>query len=143
MLVQLIYISTIVGITIDLIENYIDSARLRNLRSGLAGIVLITDRYYIHYIEGERADVGDKYNEMVSFSHLHTKCTILRFNEIAKREFPDFSAEYAMLSDVAKSDISRVCPIDPETMTSARAMSLIRRTAAHYRADQIHQNLAY
>ena len=136
MLVQLVYISTIVGITIDLIENYIDAARLRNLRSGLAGIVLITDKYYIHYIEGERADVSDKYSEMVSFSHLHTKCTILRFNEIAKREFPDFLAEYATLSDVAKNDLSKMCPIDSETMTSAKAMALIRLVAAHHRAER-------
>ena len=31
MLVQLIYISTIVGVTIDQIENFIDGARIRNL----------------------------------------------------------------------------------------------------------------
>ena len=136
MLVQLIYISTIVGVTIDLIENYIDGARLRNLRTGLAGILMITDKYYIHYIEGERADVSDKYNEMVSFSHLHMKCTILRFNEIAKREFPDFSAEYTKLSDIAKNEMDRVAPIDPLTMTSAKAMSIIRRAAAHHRAER-------
>jgi hypothetical protein len=135
MLVQLIYISTIVGITIDQIENYIDRARIRNLASGLAGIVMITDRNYIHYIEGERGDVSDKYNEMVSFNHLHTKCTILRFNEIAKREFPDFIAEYGKLSDISKEELAKLCPPDPFTITAATAMTFIRRVAAHHRVD--------
>jgi tRNA U34 5-carboxymethylaminomethyl modifying enzyme MnmG/GidA len=135
MLVQLIYISTIVGITIDQIENYIDRARIRNLATGLAGIVMITDKNYIHYIEGERCDVSDKYNEMISFNHLHTKCTILRFNEISKREFPDFVAEYAKLSDISKEELSKLPAAEPAVITAASAMSYIRRVAAHHRAD--------
>ena len=135
MLVQLIYISTIVGVTIDQIENYIDSARIRNLGAGLAGLLLIADKHYIHYIEGERTEVSSKYYDVSTSAH-QSKCIILKFSEITKREFPDFIAEYAKLSDMAKSELSKLGPLDPEKITSATAMAYIRRVAAHHRVER-------
>ena len=134
MLAQLIYISTIVGKTFDQMEDLREVARLRNIADNICGLLLITDNYYIHYIEGDRSAVNSKYRE-VSHYPLHTQCTILRFVEIPKREFPDLISTYVKLSDMAKEELSKLDKIDPETIASATALSYIRRMVAHHRAD--------
>lgn len=135
MLVQLIYISTIVGVTFDQMEGLRETARLRNIADGICGLLLITDNNYIHYIEGERSAVIAKYEEVSHYS-LHKQCTLLRFIEIPKREFPDFVSTYVKLSDIAKEDLAKLDKIDPSTITSATALSYIRRMVAHHRADR-------
>lgn len=139
MIVQLIYISVSHGITVDKIENFFESARQRNAEIDLASILLITDTCYIHCLEGSRADVSKKYNK-ISQDARHSGCTILRFNDIAHREFSDFNAEFVRLSEFDNIEIDTICPdgtIDPHSITPLMAVTLIRRVAAHIRADRL------
>ena len=145
MIVQLIYISYSIGTTIDKIENFTEGARERNIKQGITSIMLITDSCYIHCIEGER-DVVSNLFVKITKDPRHRGATILRFNEMPKREFGDFNAVISKLSDFDTPECNTVCPLmnmDPSTITSAKAMNLLRRVAAHHRADQIHSNLAY
>ena len=137
MIVQLVYISTPIGKKIDEIENFISSARERNAKKGISSIMLITECAYLHCIEGERAAVSELYNKICNDTR-HSHCTILRFNELPKREFDDFHATVYRLSSFDTLGVNTVCPvsiIDLHTISAARAMTLLRRTAAHYRAD--------
>lgn len=144
-IVQLIYISTIVGTPITQIENFVEEARVRNAARDITSLMLVTEKCYIHCIEGSRKVVSDLYNT-ISQDPRHEHCTILRLNEMSRREFSDFSAEISLLSDFGADEVNTICDprtIDTFTITSAAAMSLLRRVAAHHRADQIHLNLSY
>jgi hypothetical protein len=139
MVVQLIYISHFVGPTIAEDEKFIEGARTRNAASNITSIMLITEYCYIHCIEGERDVVSGLFIKIAQDPR-HKDATILRFNEVSKREFSDFSAEISELRDFNIADnCNTICPdlLDIPTITSAKAMSLLRRVAAHHRANKI------
>ena len=145
MIVQLIYISYSVGDTIDQDFHFIEGVRERNTRRGITSIMLITESCYIHCIEGERNEVSNLFVKIAQDTR-HHGATILRFSEMPKREFGDFSGAISRLSDFDTAEYNTVCPsmqIDPTSITSAKAMNLLRRVAAHYRADQNSSNLSY
>ena len=140
MVVQLIYISTIIGHAVITDDQFIIGARLRNTARGITSVMLVTDSCYVHCIEGEREIVSDLFIKIAQDTR-HKNQTILRFNEVQKREFGDFSAAISELSEFNVNDnYNTVWPaieIDITSITSAQAMSLLRRVAAHYRANQI------
>jgi len=144
-IVQLIYISAIVGTGIDNIENFAKEMRERNSSRDITSVVLITDKCYIHCIEGSRLVVSELFHK-ISSDPRHCRCTVLRLNEMAKREFSDFASEISRLSDFGIDEVNTICDprtIDPFTITSSAAMSLLRRVAAHRRADIARAPLAY
>jgi hypothetical protein len=144
-IVQLIYISTIVGTPISQIPNFVESARERNKIRDITSLMLVTEKCYIHCIEGSRLVVSDLYNK-ISNDPRHSQCTILRLNEMSRREFSNFSAEISVLSEFGEAEVNTICDprtIDPFTITSSAAMSLLRRVAAHHHADKIESNLSY
>jgi hypothetical protein len=102
--------------------------------------MLITESCYIHCIEGERDIVSSLFLKIAQDPR-HSDATILRFNETQKREFNDFSAAISRLSDFnISNDYNTVHPtmhIDITSITSAKAMTLLRRVAAHHRANKI------
>ena len=140
MIVQLIYISHSIGDAIDTDEKFLEGVRARNAARGITSIMLVTESCYIHCIEGERDIVSSLFLK-ISQDPRHKNATILRFNEIKNREFSDFSAAISRLSKFNLNDsYNTVCPsmqIDITSITSAKAMTLLRRVAAHYRANQI------
>ena len=138
MVVQLIYISTPVGTTIDKIDNFMMGASERNIIKNITSIILVTPMHYIHCIEGDRHEVSKLYNKLVNDPR-HTDCTILRLNEMPHREFSEFSAEISNLTEFDTDSINTVClagHINPCTITSSHAMTLLRRVAAHKRANR-------
>ena len=138
MLVQLIYISAIVDDSIDRMREFISTTRENNSKNSITSIILSFDRHYLHCIEGERNAVSELFADVSHNSH-HSLCTIVRFNEVSRREFPDFSTEISNFSDFATNGVNTICPIDvanTDTISSASAMSLLRRVAAHTRAER-------
>lgn len=144
MVVQLIYISSIIGIDVIGDDKFMEGVRARNASRGITSVMLVTDSCYVHCIEGER-DVVSSLFIKIAQDPRHTNQTILRFSEVQKREFGDFFAAISKLSEFnVSNNYNTVCPamqVDPLSITSAKAMSLLRRVAAHHRANQIDQNL--
>ena len=146
MLVQLVYISTCVGNQIDMDPEMFNAARARNIDRGIASVVLSNNIYYIHSIEGERDAVNKLYSTILRDTK-HKNCIILRYLEISKKDFEDFSVAFARLSDFDTTDgntVGSTITIDPETITSSIAMSLLRRVAAHHYAHEgIHHRIRH
>lgn len=137
MLTQLLYISRHDGIMDD-ITTFMSSNRERNKELGVASILLSTELYYIHLIEGHRIDVNCLYNRITK-DKKHKDCTILRYIDVKKREFHNWYAEHVNITEFNIGDMNLLLPLgdlDIETITSAQAVAMIRRIHAHLLVNQ-------
>lgn len=110
-----------------------DNARERNKAANLSSILLSTDKYFLHLIEGQRVPVNALFNR-ISHDPKHSNCILLRYIEVKKREFADWNAEYVDISEFNAGDINLLLPtgeLNIETLTSSQAVSMIRRIHAH------------
>lgn len=133
MLTQLLYISCHKGNIIENLDDFMARSRDRNQEKNLSSILLSTEEYYLHLIEGNRRDVNELYNR-ISKDSKHCTCTLLRYIEIKKREFESWHAEHVSIQEFDVGDINLLLPhgkLDFETVTSAQAVTMIRRIHAH------------
>lgn len=135
MIVRLIYVATVANMTYEQLDQFVASVQADTRNLGISSVSVTNNHYYVHYMEGNREIVNKRYNELVCMQE-HTQCTLLRSVEINNREFPDFLSAYDRLSVPAKEELVRLGPVDPVSITSATAMLLIRRAAAHHRYDE-------
>ena len=115
------------------IEKFMEGNRERNKLAGLASILLSTDRYYLNLIEGHRADVNYLYNKITRDSS-HRDCTLLRYIDVKKREFHNWYAEHVNIEEFNLGHMNLLLPtgdIDIDKITSAQAVTMIRRIHAH------------
>lgn len=133
MLTQLLYISEHNGVIPEMAQ-FMESVRDRNKSRGLSSILLSTDKFYLHLIEGMRPEVNKLYNRIIT-DPKHFNCTILRYIEIKKREFAEWNAEYVGIEEFDVGDINLLLPsgvdINAEDISSARGLTIIRRIHAH------------
>lgn len=137
MIVQLVYISTHSGDRIDNIPDFLLDAYASNFKNGITSIILTSNEYYLHVIEGSRCSVNKLYNRICKDIH-HTDCCILRYAEIPKPEFPDCVMVFSNIHDFIIDGINSIGNIDkfrPEVINASSAMALLRRAAAHHRAS--------
>jgi len=135
MLIGFLYVAEISEVAIGQADHFVELVQSETREASIGSIALLCKNYYIHYMEGDRAAVNNRYCELLQFKdYIH--CTILRCVEMYKCEFPDFVLKYANLSDIAKDELDILGTIDPATISSATAMTLIRRSAAHHRYDE-------
>ena len=133
MLVQLLYISLHEGKTIENMDAFMAAARARNKKVGISSILLGTEKYYIHLIEGRRVNVNELYSR-ISNDPKHSNCTLIRYVDVKAREFSEWSAEYVAFSEFDAGDMNLLLPagiIDINTITSAKAVTMLRRIHAH------------
>lgn len=115
------------------IDKFMSNNRERNKVAGLASILLSTDKYYLHLIEGHRADVNYLYNKITK-NPAHRDCTLLRYIDVKKREFHNWYAEHVTIKEFDLGHMNLLLPageIDIDTITSAQAVTMIRRIHAH------------
>ncbi len=133
MLIQLLYISAHDGVAITDPAQFMANSKQRNIDAGLTSILLSTDEYFLHLIEGHRIDVNVLYNK-INKDPKHTNCTILRYIEIKKREFEHWDAAYVNLSEFNIGGMNLLLPsgnINIETISATQAVTMIRRIHAH------------
>ena len=132
MLVQLIYISNPVGPLVHEITDFIENAKSQHKLLNVTGLLLVTDTHYIHCIEGDRSIINKLYIK-ISNTLCHSNCTIVRYNEIAKREFGDLTLMVSKLPISHASATLSDLDISIEDINAAKVMALLRRTAAYHR----------
>lgn len=119
-------------ITVDL-SKFMQESRERNAEEDLTSILLSTDKFYLHLIEGRRAKVNTLYNK-INKDPKHFDCTIIRYVEIKKREFAEWHAEHVDVSEFIIGNMNLLLPngdIDINTILSSQAVTMIRRIHAH------------
>lgn len=133
MIMQLLYVSSHDGVMLPDLGKFMCGVRDRNKRAQISSILLSTSQCYIHLLEGDRDKVNALYTRIVKDSR-HTDCTLLRYVDVRQREFNDWHAEYVQVDDYNVGDINLLLPngdIALSTITSAQAVTMIRRIHAH------------
>lgn len=127
------------------INSFMAQNRERNKTVNIASILLSTDDYYLHLIEGRRRDVNALYNRITK-DNKHYECTLLRYIDVKKREFSNWHAEHVSISEFDVGNINLLLPhgkIDIESITSSQAVTMIRRIHAHLQVKHPHVVMAH
>ena len=121
------------GVVIPNLDKFMSANRERNKNAELASILLSTDKYYLHLLEGTRTGVNALYNRIRKDTS-HRNCTILRYIEIKSREFGHWHAEHVSMSEFMIDNLNLLFPkgdIHIDTISATQAVTIIRRIHAH------------
>lgn len=127
------------------IDKFMEGNRDRNKLAGIASILLSTNEYYLHLIEGHRTDVNGLYNIITKDTH-HFNCTLLRYIEVKKREFHNWYAEHVSISEFDTGSVNLLLPlgaIEIDSISAAQAVTMIRRIHAHLQVRHPNINSAH
>jgi len=94
MLSELIYASEVrddLGTTE--VKEILAVSQRNNARDRVTGALIFNSRYFLQWLEGERADVTRVYNRIAA-DNRHTKAVILCYQDAVCRQFPNWSMGY-------------------------------------------------
>ena len=93
-LVQLIYCSRVVtGVHGTAITSIVDVSRFNNTRDGVTGALCFNANFFLQCLEGERSAVNETYHRILRDPR-HEHALLLRYDQISKRQFGDWSMGY-------------------------------------------------
>ena len=93
-LVQLIYCSRVVtGVHGTAITSIVDVSRFNNARDGVTGALCFNANFFLQCLEGERSAVNETYHRILRDPR-HERALLLRYEEVSKRQFGDWSMGY-------------------------------------------------
>ncbi len=93
-LVQLIYCSRVVtGVHGTAITSIVDVSRFNNARDGVTGALCFNANFFLQCLEGERGAVNETYHRILHDPR-HERALLLRYAEVSKRQFGDWSMGY-------------------------------------------------
>jgi Sensors of blue-light using FAD len=93
-LVQLIYCSRVVaGVHGTAITSIVDVSRFNNTRDGVTGALCFNANFFLQCLEGERRAVNETYHRILRDPR-HEQALLLRYDEVPKRQFGDWSMGY-------------------------------------------------
>jgi hypothetical protein len=93
-LVQLIYCSRVVaGVHGTAITSIVDVSRFNNTRDGVTGALCFNANFFLQCLEGERSAVNETYHRILRDPR-HEQALLLRYDEVPKRQFGDWSMGY-------------------------------------------------
>jgi len=93
-LVQLIYCSRVVtGVHGTAITSIVDVSRFNNARDGVTGALCFNANFFLQCLEGERGAVNETYHRILRDPR-HEGALLLRYDEVSKRQFGDWSMGY-------------------------------------------------
>lgn len=94
MLVRLIYVSEPVGpVSKDSLGAIHHTARLANSLRDLTGMLVFDHQHYLQAIEGPRETVSQLLSNIMADKR-HTHVVVISFQEISKRQFPEWSMSF-------------------------------------------------
>lgn len=93
-LIQLVYASRLTpGTSGTEITSIVDVSRRNNARAGITGALCFNVDYFLQCLEGERQVVNATYQRILRDPR-HADAVILRYAEVATRDFSDWSMGY-------------------------------------------------
>ena len=93
-LVQLIYCSRVVaGVHGTAITSIVDVSRFNNAHDGVTGALCFNANFFLQCLEGERGAVNETYHRILRDPR-HEGALLLRYDEVSKRQFGDWSMGY-------------------------------------------------
>lgn len=136
MLVRLLYVSRINhSSNIDLhqlMENILLCSKKNNIEHGITGVLIYNNTIIMQLLEGGREQVSTVYTT-ISQDTRHTNVTILNFEEIACRQFNDWSMGQVNLAKINPALLlkySDTPQINPYMMHGKSALALLEELMA-------------
>ena len=142
-LVRLMYFSEIAKRTTekDVIE-IMDLAKNSNEKSGITGALIMSGKYFVQVLEGERRSVS-KLIFSIGKDSRHDNVTIISFDEIEFRDFEQWSMTLLSIDDedeerrVLKHSLSD--KLDPTTMRPGAVLRLMKALAIGNYPGRVYQ----
>lgn len=107
----------------DNVRSLLQTARERNPKAGVTGILCYNPLYFTQWIEGGRHAVNRIF-ESIMRDPRHENVVILDYAEVPEREFTDWSMAYVDTDHLDRRLILKFCPTDtfnPMTMSAESA----------------------
>jgi hypothetical protein len=92
-LIRLIYCSTPVGASFDVLDTVLRTSRVNNARANVTGALLSSADYYLQLLEGDRAAVSDCFMRIV-LDKRHEAIRLITTREVKIRLFPDWTMHH-------------------------------------------------
>lgn len=129
---QLLYVSTPSTPVHESIVNFVPLAQVKNKEFDITGMIVSGDNFYIQVLEGERTLINQLYTNITRDGR-HHHCTLLRYIETNKRDFPNWSMAHTTIEELSGNYIGVIKSVDeitPKGLTAIKAMALLRRIYA-------------
>ena len=126
-LIQLIYSSEgRHGIDQSALRSIIEKSQRNNANVGISGTMCFNGTYFLQCLEGARDTVNATYARILR-DPLHSDAVILRYREIAARDFPNWSMGYIPSIALGRDLVLRFCgtPEFSPAELSAQAASML------------------
>lgn len=108
-LIQLIYSSEGThGINQRVLQSIIEKSQRENANAGISGALCFNGTYFLQCLEGGRDAVNTIYARILRDPR-HTNAVILRYREIAARDFPNWSMGYIPSVALGRDLVLRFC----------------------------------
>lgn len=132
--VRLLYASTVAeGFDPADLDDILATARARNSRDGITGLLFFTTDIFVQCLEGSRQAVNALYVDLMHDPR-HHRLVLLSYGEIDERMFSSWQMAYIAPGDIAE-DILATHSIGPgfrpETMTESMADAMLILLAGH------------
>jgi hypothetical protein len=127
-LVRLVYVSTVSEkfVPSDL-EDILNIANRHNNINDVSGLLCFSNKYFLQCLEGSRSQVNKIYQKILK-DERHKDIVILHYEEVADREFENWSMGYVPESSITAPIIlkySSTKTFNPYEMTGQGAFMLI------------------
>lgn len=133
MLVRLTYCSRAVpGIDQEELQAILKSSRANNARSGITGVLCLSDGFFIQVLEGGRGAVNALYNRVVVDGR-HADVTLLGYEELRERRYAGWAmgqANMARLNPALLLKYSEKAALDPYALTGPSVIALFDELVA-------------
>ena len=128
-LIQLVYASRLLpGTAGTELTSIVDVSQRNNARAGITGALCFSVDYFLQCLEGERGVVNATYNRILRDPR-HGDAVILRYAEIAARDFADWSMGYVSSATLRGDTVRRYAANDnfqPAQLGPEGSISLLR-----------------
>jgi Sensors of blue-light using FAD len=98
MLMRLIYVSTAVdGVDMNEFKRILETAQKNNMSQDLTGMLVFNSKIFLQALEGSRESINTLYNKLTKDPR-HYSLTLLKYEAIEERHWPDWSMAFAAAS---------------------------------------------
>ena len=135
--VRLLYVSTVANdFDPSELDNILASARERNGREGVSGVLFFTSDSFVQCLEGSVGSVNALYGDLMRDPR-HHDLILLSYGEITARMFSSWQMAYISPGEISEEilqehSIGRGC--SPDTIDEAAATDMLRLLVSHIEA---------
>jgi hypothetical protein len=137
-LVRLIYASQVSpGFSAEDIRSLLTLCRDNNSRESLTGVLCFDSEFFLQCLEGPRHAVNSLYTHILRDKR-HQQVTLMGYQEISRREFPEWSMAYVGLDQTNRDILMRYSVynyFDPFSMSGDSALGLLSELYRRYRGQ--------